>query len=242
MKPGPAFKKGSLFAYRARSAIRRKIGIHFRRSYAQCGEDVIARTAFDMLRIPRPSYADIGAHHPYHLSNTYLFYREGSRGVNVEPDPDLLRVIARARPRDINLNVGIGPVAGVLDLFIMSSQSLNTFSPREAAENESQGIRILDTRKVEVITINDLFEQYLSSAPDFLSLDAEGLDYEILCSMDPTRFRPLLICVETIIYATTGEGRKREEIDCLMIERGYEKFADTYINTLYVEKERWKSR
>ena len=57
-------------------------------SYAQSGEDLIIKYIFDSLKI-KPSYIDIGVHHPYKFNNTALFYELGCRGINVEPDPDL---------------------------------------------------------------------------------------------------------------------------------------------------------
>ena len=72
-------------------------------SYSQKGEDLIIKHIFDGLGIVEPSYLDIGAHHPYHISNTALFYKNGSRGINIEPDPDLFVEINRVRKEDINL-------------------------------------------------------------------------------------------------------------------------------------------
>jgi FkbM family methyltransferase len=236
----PAWR--AMFRRRLANALRRKAGIYYRRSYAQCGEDVIARTLFDILGIAHPSYLDIGAHHPHFLSNTFLFYQDGSRGINVEPDPALYAKIAHARPRDTNLNVGVGKEPGHLDLYIMSSRTLNTLSESEAKTYESQGYKIEDKRRVEVTTIDRIIEQHLGGAPEFLSVDVEGLDYEILASLDFEKYRPLLICVETISFSQTGQGGKRTEIDELLRRRGYMQFADTYINTLYVDREKWTER
>jgi len=232
----------AMFKRRLKNALRRKAGVHYRRSYAQCGEDVIARTLFDILGVAQPSYMDIGAHHPHFLSNTFLFYQEGSRGINVEPDPELHAKIADARPRDINLNVGVGKEPGHLDLYIMSSRTLNTLSESEAQMYESQGYKIEDKRRVEIMTINRIIEQHLGCAPNFLSVDVEGLDFEILTALDFERFRPLLICVETISFSSTGHGEKRTEIDDFLTGLGYMRFADTFINTLYVDREKWTER
>ena len=53
-------------------------------SYSQCGEDLIMNFIFNNLRIEKPSYIDIGAHHPFWLSNTFFFYKKGSKGINIE--------------------------------------------------------------------------------------------------------------------------------------------------------------
>lgn len=227
---------------RAVDLLRHKAGIDYRKSYAQCGEDVIARTVFDMLKIARPTYLDVGAHHPTFLSNTFLFYEQGSRGVTVEPDPELYARFLDKRPGDINLNIGIGPQPGGFELFIMSTRTLNTLSEEEARLYVSQGYDIEKRHRVEVATINDVMTEHFGGPPDFLSVDVEGLDYEILASLDFSRFRPKLICVETIVFSSTGKGEKRTEIDALLFDRGYVRFADTYINTLYVDEQSWVKR
>lgn len=227
---------------RLKSFFRKFVGVYHRRSYSQCGEDVIARTVFDMLGIPFPSYLDIGAHHPYYLNNTYIFYRAGSRGINVEPDPNLFSKFQIGRSKDLNFNVGVGDQDGVLDLYVMSTKTLNTFSLEEALGYEKFGFKIVDKVAVPIITINELIGGYLKKAPDFLSIDVEGLDYSILSSLDFGLYRPLLICVETIVFSNTGSGVKRIEIESLLENNGYVKFADTYINSIYVDADRWSAR
>lgn len=232
--------QGAMFMRRLKGFLRRKAGVHYRRSYAQCGEDVIARTVFDILGIAHPNCLDIGAHHPHFLSNTYLFYRDGSKGINVEPDPELYAKFLDARPRDLNLNLGVGEQPGQLDLFLISSRTLNTFSESEAKRYESQGYKIVGRQLVPIMTINQIIDAHLGKAPDFLSVDVEGMDYEILASLDFDQYRPILICVETITFSQTGEGVKRTEIDDLLAKHGYLRFADTYINSLFVDGKRWR--
>lgn len=231
--------QSAMFMRRLKGFLRRKAGVHYRRSYAQCGEDVIARTVFDILGIAHPNYLDIGAHHPHFLSNTYLFYRDGSKGINVEPDPELYARFLDARPRDQNLNVGVGEQPGHLDLFLISSRTLNTFSESEAKRYESQGYKVVGRQSVPIMTINQIIDTHLGKAPDFLSVDVEGVDYEILASLDFDRYRPTLICVETITFSQTGDGVKRVEIDELLAKQGYFRFADTYINSLFVDRKKW---
>jgi glycosyltransferase involved in cell wall biosynthesis len=55
-------------------------------SYSQCGEDIIIDFLLTWLKIKNPTYLDIGANDPVKLSNTYYFYKKGSRGVLIEPD------------------------------------------------------------------------------------------------------------------------------------------------------------
>ncbi len=228
---------------RITSYLRRRAGIYYRKSWSQCGEDLILRYLFDLLQIARPSYIDIGAHHPWYYNNTYLFYRQGARGVNVEPDPSLHAGLRRGRRRDVNLNIGIGPREAELDFHVMSSRTLNTFSAVEARKYvEQHGLRIVDTRRIKVQTFAHTVDTHLGRTPDLVSLDVEGLELDILRSIDFSRYRPHVFCVETLSYAgTDGGGVKNSEIHALMLENGYTLYADTYINSIYVAATSWRA-
>jgi FkbM family methyltransferase len=216
-----------------------------RLSYAQCGEDVIVDFVFETLfRIPRPTYLDIGAHHPTNLSNTYFFYRKGAQGVCVEADPILCAEIKKQRPRDICLNVGVGVTEETsADFFIMSSKSLNTFSKQEAERYQSYGSQKIETViKVPLVPINRVIAEHFDACPNFISLDVEGFDAAIIRSFDFELFRPEVVCVETITYTEDKSEEKITEIIECMTAKNYIVFADTYINTIFIEKTAWAKR
>jgi len=226
---------------RAWAVLRRKIGFDARMSYSQAGEDLILALVFESLGVARPIYLDVGANHPRRFSNSYLFYRWGGHGVLVEPDPGLQRTLRRVRPRDQVLGVGIAPQPGELEFFRMSASVLNTFSRSEAETLVAQGHRILEQVAVPVITMDEALAR-CSRTPDLISLDIEGMDEAVLASIDFGRHRPLAVCVETVTYSTTGEGRKSSGIPELMQRNGYLCFADTHINTIFVDEQRWRRR
>jgi FkbM family methyltransferase len=223
--------------------LRQRLGIYYRKSWSQCGEDLILRYLFDVLRIARPSYIDIGAHHPWHYNNTYLFYRQGARGVNVEPDPRLHARLARWRGRDVNLNFGIGPAAGELDFHVMSNRTLNTFSAVEARKYvDEHGLKIVETVRIPVKTFAQSVDAHLGRTPDLVSLDIEGFELEVLSSIDFARYRPHAFCIETLSYAPGGgRGVKNAAIHALMLDREYQLYADTYINSIYVAQRSWRA-
>jgi len=212
---------------------------NYKKSYSQTGEDLIVKFIFDALGIEKPSYIDIGAHDPSHLSNTAIFYNNGSRGVNIEPNSVLYGNIKKARKDDINLNIGIGSSNEVLDFFVMNSPTMSTFS-REEAEDlvNNHNFKIVDVRKVPLMTIEHVIDKYCNGCfPDFLSLDAEGLDYAILQSIDFDKHGPTVICVETIEYSESLFGCKDNDIIDFLQAKGYMIFADTHINTIFLKKE-----
>jgi FkbM family methyltransferase len=166
-----------------------------RGSFSQAGEDLLIERVVG--RKAGGFYIDIGAYDPHHFSNTKRFYLRGWSGINIEPNKFCHANFVRERPRDINLNVGIGKERGKLMLHVMDAATLSTFSEEKAEENEKLGYRVLSREPVEVITLTDLFRnQVQEKQVDFMTIDAEGLDISVLESNDWNRWRPKAICVE----------------------------------------------
>lgn len=213
-------------------------------SYSQCGEDLILQHLLMVdLNIRQVSYLDIGAHHPTYLSNTYLFYRRGGSGVCVEPDPDLFSEFPKKRPRDRHLNCGVGTQSGEADFFVMSTSTLNTFSRAEAERYQASGQqRIKKTIRIALETVNDIIRKNFDTTPNLVSLDVEGFDYAILQSFDFKACRPAVFCLETLSFTDDKSERKLTEIIELMHANGYMTYADTYINTIFVDAAAWNAR
>jgi hypothetical protein len=113
------------------------------------------------LTIDKISYVDIGAHHPRYINNTYLFYKRGATGINIEPDPFLIKAFLKVRPKDINLNIGINDKSNFSvqkdNFYIMSERTLNTFSEKEAREvEETSDYKIEKVTKIESHDINSI--------------------------------------------------------------------------------------
>lgn len=222
---------------------RRNLSDNAKVSYAQCGEDLILECLCRTLGIERVRYLDIGAHHPSYLSNTYHFYNSGGKGVCVEPDPSLFAEFPKKRPEDTHLNCGVGIEPGEADFFVMSTSTLNTFSREEAERYQSYGNqKILKVLKMKLMTVNEIIGKHFDRCPNLVSLDVEGLDYAILKSFDFEKLRPEVFCLETLSYTEDKSERKLTEIIDLMHEKGYLTYADTYINTIFVDADVWKKR
>jgi len=217
-----------------------KIGNFAKISYSQCGEDLIIKFIFDCLGIEKPSYIDIGAHDPEYLNNTNIFYLNGSRGINIEPDPYCYQRIQDERNLDINLNIGMADIVSEMDFYFMSTSTLNTFSKSEADKYADLGHPIISVRKIKVDTLPNIIHKYCNGRfPDFLSLDVEGMDEIILKSINYDKNSPIVICVETISFSENGNGIKNRTIIEFLESKGYLVYADTYINTIFVKKDKW---
>jgi len=212
-------------------------GIPYVLSYSQTGEDIIVDFLIGAKKIKNFTYLDIGANDPVKINNTYKFYEAGYRGVCVEPDPAVFAVLAKKRPKDTCLNIGIaGKASSEANFFIMNQPGLNTFSREEAEglEKNNHG-RIKQVIKVPLKTVEQVIdENFAGQAPVFINLDVEGLDEEILRSFPFHKYRPYIFCVETVEYTDDASSEKRQGIFEIMNQQGYRAFADTYLNTIFI--------
>lgn len=216
---------------------------HGSRSYSQGGEDVLIDNALKFLGISkRCTYLDIGANHPYALNNTFRLYRSGARGVLVEPDPSLCELLSRRRAKDkiLNIGVGFGKRIETAVLYRMSANVLNTFSEEEALRISSMGLyKIVGRSEVEVWPLNKVIDVYFEHAPDLLSLDIEGFDSRVIMELDLNKYRPAILCIETLEYSQDRKGKKLTDIVGYLESNDYFIYADTYINTIFVDRRRW---
>lgn len=207
-------------------------------SYSQAGEDCVLNFLFETMNIRNPSYIDIGTNQPDACNNTYLFYLRNCSGVCIEPDPYVFKSIVNARPKDICINAAIGFKDDTeCDFYIFNEPSLNTLSDEEAQLRSASGkFTIVNKLKVKMIKIEEVIEKYLGKLPDFISLDVEGIDSEILQSFDYKSYPVPIWIVETIDYSENHIKEKNLQLIEFMIQRGYFVYADTFINTIFVNK------
>ena len=210
-------------------------------SYSQRYEDCLVRGMFYCLGIDKPSYIDIGANSPFALNNTAMLYEQGSRGVNIEPNPILFKDIVSVRKQDTNLMIGIGTAEGTLPFYVMNADTLSTFSETEAKSLcEKSGHRITKILQMPVKTLKQVIDEYCDGVfPDFMSLDTEGLDEMILSSLKDCPSLPKVICTETYEY---GSSKNHIPEVCKILEPlGYMLFLDNGLNSIFVQKDLWEA-
>jgi FkbM family methyltransferase len=209
-------------------------------SYSQSGEDIIIEYLFRLRNIERPGCLDIGAYHPIAANNTYKFFLKVSRVVNIDANPAAIEKFLVIRPSDTNLNLGIGTSIGECDFYIMEDEALNTFSQEEKTGLEKMGSRLKEVKKIKMVNVNEILKKYFdNTAPDLISIDAEGIDFDIVKSLDFSKYAPKVICIESINYTPDGTGRKRFELCRFIEEAGYFEYANTNINSIFVNKAWW---
>jgi len=165
--------------------------------YSQEGEELILRKLFNQNE--RGFYIDIGAHHPKRFSNTYYFYKNGWCGINIEARPESKKLFDRVRPFDINLEQAIASEEKELIYYMFNEPALNGFSlPNVLRLKDHATYKVINEIKLHTQRLDKLLEIHLK--PDqiinFMSIDVEGLDYDVIISNDWERFKPLIVLVE----------------------------------------------
>ncbi len=167
-------------------------------TYAQNREDIIIAGFFPAGYCG--FYVDVGANDPVKDSVTNYFYRLGWRGMNIEPIERHYKNLCTQRPRDINLKTGVGTKAGELAFREYAGDGLSTFSNNMKKQYE-RGAEDGNTAKykdyiVQIKKLEDIFLQYSVTNIDFIKIDVEGYEYDVIVSNNWKKYRPKVICIE----------------------------------------------
>lgn len=169
------------------------------KSYSQEGEDMILRRLFEKQKTG--FYVDVGAHHPKRFSNTFFFYKKGWRGINIDAMPNSMKLFNKIRPRDLNLEIPISDKKQKLKYYMFNEPALNGFLKELAEKRDGKDdYKIISEKEMETLTLEEIFEKHLPHGQkiDFLSIDVEGLDLQVLKSNNWRRFRPKFVLVEIL--------------------------------------------
>jgi FkbM family methyltransferase len=201
-------------------------------TYSQNNEDVIIDAYFKDVK--QGTYVDVGANHPINDSVTKHFYEKGWRGINIEPIKMLYDLLCIDRPEDVNLQIGISNKAGTLTLREYDNHGLSTFSNELQNEYTAQTNKKTHEYKDVVVPVSTLKEVFINHPLEhiqFMKIDVEGFEYEVLQGNDWGKFRPEMICIES------NHMLKGKDWRPLLEKNAYYKVWNDGLNDYYLSKE-----
>lgn len=200
-------------------------------SYSQEGEDLIIDKLLGYKK--NGFFVDIGAHHPLRFSNTAIFYKRGWNGINIDAMPNSMVEFNKLRKLDINLETAISNEEETKLFYIFNEPALNTLNKEEALSKDGKnGYKILQAIEVKTVKLKTVFNQYIGNNEiDFISIDTEGNDLNVLKSNDWKKYKPKLILVEEL-KNTQFHDLINSELVTFLKEHNYSIVAKT-INTLF---------
>jgi FkbM family methyltransferase len=209
-------------------------------SYAQNFEDVVLNRVFHDVQQGR--YVDIGAYDPTVDSVTRHFYERGWSGVNVEPISRFHEKFVAARPRDWNLNVAVGATAGAVQFNEWGDSGLSTCCDT-LDEQLVTGLGFKrSTYTVPMTTLADITARLGDVTVDFLKIDVEGAERDVLMGGEWRAFRPRVILLEAVKPKLPGcdpYGYEPTwfEWEGLLFANGYEFALFDGLNRFYYRRE-----
>lgn len=201
-------------------------------SYAQNLEDVMLQRA--LKDVAQGFYIDIGAQDPESDSVSLAFYRNGWRGIHVEPNTQYARLLRAARPDEVVEQVAIGTVQGSLTFYEFSDTGLSTADTAIAQAHQAAGYNCEETQ-VSVLTCDELLERHGASRPvHWLKIDVEGFEKQVLESWKISQVRPWILVIESTM--PRSQISVHEEWESLVLEKGYLFAYFDGLNRFYVHE------
>ena len=203
-------------------------------SYAQRYEDLHLLRAFGAQQ--QGFYIDVGAGHPVYDNVSFAFYLRGWRGITVEPNPWLARLSEAVRPRDHRVQSLVGSKPGEATYYLVEHfHGLSTTVADNAKAAQQDTGKTAKAMQVPVKTLANLCEQYAPREIDWLKIDVEGAEKDVLSGNDWQRFRPKIITLEALAPITMEPSWDGWEP--ILTANGYRfAFFDT-LNRYYVADE-----
>ena len=172
----------------------RKNSVH--KSFTRYGLDLLLKHFFRDKK--EGIYIDVGCFHPKLGNNTYLLYKKGWRGINIDVDSHTIEIFNYLRPRDYNKQIAVSDKSGEVDLYFYHDHSaINTLSKETF---DSGGGKSLNIKKIKSETLNSIIENspFKDNKIDFLTIDVEGYEINVLKGFDINRYKPDIIILEFI--------------------------------------------
>ena len=191
-------------------------------SYSMFGEDVFIEKFFK--KRPKGVYVDVGCYHPLDGNNTYLLYKKGWHGMNIDLNETSIDLFNKARKNDVNIRIAVSNKFKKIKFFYRKKiNMLNTINKKFASSSFRKGFK---TSYVQADTLNSVLgkSKYKNKKIEFLNLDIEGNEINALKSLNFKKYSPKLICVEIHNYSSGSSksvNLKSNPIYKFLLKKGY---------------------
>jgi len=173
-------------------------------------------------------FVEVGANDPCSGSQTWLLEQNGWRGVLIEPQAALCEKLRRERKKSLVFQVACsGPEKeGEALLHIAAQDGVSTLEK----QIDSHGAQFIGTERVKITTLDKILKEAGTSRMDFLSLDVEGHEIEVMRGFDFKKYRPELILIE--------DGVRTLDKHRFLKRQGYQLVKRTCLNNWYIPEGR----
>lgn len=200
--------------------------------FSQEGEDILLNHILQNKK--NGFYIDVGAHHPQKYSNTYLFYLNGWKGINIEANPESFEKFNLIRKRDINLNMAITEDGRDIEFNIFNARGMSTANQNLANAYESNKEYFVEKKiQLKSKALKNILDEHmpLNTEIDFISIDVEGLDLEVLKSNNWNKYIPKWILIED--QKKNIEECLKGDIHNYLVNKNYKFIARTHNTSFY---------
>lgn len=205
----------------------------YKRSYSQSGEDILLATLFNNVK--SGFYIDVGACDPYFQSNTQYLYEKGWCGINIDANESSINKLNKKRTRDINICALINDEDKIFDYYLFKNPAYNGIF-----NNGKVPSQLVESKKVKSQTLTEILRINNVNEIEFLSIDVEGNELNVLKSLDFNLYKPKAILVESFNYEIDID--KSTTVSNYLYDNGYLYLSKTLTNTLYINKLYYKER
>ncbi len=164
-----------------------------RLAYSHWGVDLIITKLLNSKN--KGIYIDVGCHHPFLNNHSYLLYKSGWEGINIDIDYNSIDMFNFFRKSDVNIQTAVTDHKGEVDLFFYHNRAAkNTISKEFGSDAKEK-------KKINSDTLNNIIEnsKFKNSKIDFVSIDVEGNEMNVLNGFNLKKYKPKLILLEFIL-------------------------------------------
>ena len=205
-----------------------------KKTYSMNEEDIFINKYF---KKKTGFFVDVGAYHPLELSNTYLLYKRGWNGINIDISSLSVDYFNYIRPDDININIAVTEKKSIKTIFYQKKKSpLKTLNFKLASKHFSLNFK---KKKIKSDTLTSIIDKtkFKGIKINFLNIDAEGGDFEVLKSLNFKKYKPKLICVEIIDnFNSSKKAIKKNKIYKFLIQKKYKLVWSGHFSHIFERK------